>query len=325
MARMSSRRLPSSGYSIRARTASLKWAFPSVTLVLFPGVFALTISPLGVRACGDTSRGKTGVPQRIIALAPNSAEVICALGACDAVVGVSRFCVYPPALDGKVHVGGLFDPDLEKITALHPDLLVLRGRSESLERLCRDQHIPLYRDETDTLGGIETCLSDLGVRLGRKKKAASLIRAFRARLDFFRKRSAGGARPRVLLTISRQPDRLANILTAGRGTFLDEMLTLAGGRNLFGDVDMAYPQVSPESILARRPEVIIELLPEVNVTEELKYKMTQQWHTLGPMPAVINGRIHFLDDDNALIPSPRYVEIIDKVSRLLHPETTSVP
>ncbi|MFQ5495954.1 MAG: ABC transporter substrate-binding protein, partial [Phycisphaerae bacterium] len=259
------------------------------------------------------------VPQRIITIAPNAAETICALGACDRIIGVSKFCVYPPELGNRPLVGGLFDPDLEKIIALRPDLVVLRGRSESLQRMCRDRGIAVYEDKTDTFDGVGRCAGELGERLGLTSEARRVVRGFRERLAAIRQRTRGLPRPRVFLTVARRPDRLAGLLTTGRGTFLDEMIDLAGGVNAFGRLDMRYPQVSTEGILAARPDVIIELMPEVTLTPALRRRMLDQWKSLSTLPAVAGGRIHFLTDDHCLIPSLRYVEIVEKVSRLLHP------
>ena len=260
------------------------------------------------------------VPRRIIAIAPNSAEIICALGACDAVVGAGKFCVFPPELKNRPQIGGLYDPDLEKIIALRPDLLVTRGRNESLERLCEQSMIPIYHDETDTLAGIENGVRELGSVLNRCAEAERLVADFRLRLDAVRTRIRGKDRPRVMLTVARQPDRLANILTTGRGTFLDEMIAVAGGVNIFGDIDMIYPEVSPEAILAKQPQVIIEMMPEVVLTDELAARMGEQWRRLGTIPAVAENRVYFVTDENGLIPSPRYAEFIEKISRLFHPE-----
>lgn len=281
-------------------------------------VFALVVSAVGRGQRTDLGARET--PQRIITIAPNSAEIICALGACDAIVGVSKFCVYPLKLKDRPQVGGLFDPDLEKIVALRPDLVVLRGRNEPVEQLCRDRGIAIYKDKTERLADIETCVAQLGARVHRTEEAEAVVRQFHARIDAIRKRTADRPRPRVLLTISRQPDRLANLLTAGKGSFLDEMLDIAGGENVFGDLDMAYPQVSIEAIITHRAEVIIELMPEIELTPVLKAQMLEQWHRFGTIPAVTNGRVYFIVDDNCLIPSLRYVEIINKVSRMLHPE-----
>lgn len=295
------------------------WTIAFLLAPLAVGLF-ISLSALGVQQEAQARPGASEVPQRIITIAPNSAEIICALGACDAIVGVSKFCVYPPELQRRPQVGGLFDPDLEKIATLRPDLVVLRGRNEPVEQLCRNRGIAIYKDKTERLADIETCVAQLGARLHRTKEAQEVVKQFRARLDTIRKRTADRPRPRVLLTISRQPDRLGNLLTAGKGSFLDEMVKVAGGENIFGDLDMAYPQVSTEAIIARRPEVILELMPEINLTAKLKAQMLEQWHKLGTIPAVAGGRVHFVVDDNCLIPSLRYVEIIDKVSRILHPE-----
>jgi iron complex transport system substrate-binding protein len=259
-------------------------------------------------------------PRRIIAIAPNSAEVVCALGACDAIIGVSKFCVFPAELKERPLIGGLYDPDLEKIIALRPDLLITRGRNESLERVCEQMKVPIYHDETDTLAGIEKCVRELGQKLGRSEAAEKLVGDFRLRLDAVRSRTRGKAKPRVMLTVSRQPDRLANILTTGRGTFLDELIEFAGGVNVFGAIDMIYPEVSAEAIIAKQPQVIIELMPEVKLTDELEKQVREQWRKLGAIPAVTDNRVYLLTDDNSLIPSPRYVEFVEKVSRILHSE-----
>lgn len=285
----------------------------------------LLVGACGARTLHAEDASATTIPQRIVAMAPSSAEVVCALGACDRIVGVSKFCVYPKELLQRPRVGGLSDPDLELITALRPDLLVMRGRNDALERLAEALKFSIYRDETDTLAGIEQCLRDLGEKLGLKKEGESKAQEFRDRIRAVRHRVSGKPKPRVLVTVSRQPDRLANILTTGRGTFLDEMIDAAGGINVFGNLDMPYPQVSPEAILAQQPEVIIELLPEVELTQTVTWGMLTQWKNLGSIPALTNKRIHFVNDDNCLIPSPRYAEVIEKIAALLHPETAREP
>ncbi len=314
-------------FLLRTRTSSSgRW---NVAFFLTPAAVALLLVvalvwavalPLGERALAGAGP-VSSAPRRIVTLGPNSAEVICLLGACDAIVGVSKFCVYPPELKDRPRVGGLFDPDLERIVALKPDLVVLRGRSDSVEQLCRRRGILVYHDRTEQLRDVEKCILELGQRLGKMDAAEKRVEQFQSRLDAVRERVASRTRPRVLLTVSRSPNGLGDVLTTGRGTFLHDMLEIAGGANVFGHLDMGWPQVSGESIITRRPQVIIELMPEVNLTPALKQQMLEQWKKLGSIPAVTDGRIHFVTDDHCLIPSPRYVEIIEQVSKLLHPET----
>jgi iron complex transport system substrate-binding protein len=97
-------------------------------------------------------------PSRVIAIGPSAAEVICALGACDAIVGVDRFTNYPPELGNRSRIGGLFDPDLERIATMHPDLNVLRGRNDSIEKLASSLGVPVYLDQTDSIPGVERVL-----------------------------------------------------------------------------------------------------------------------------------------------------------------------
>lgn len=260
------------------------------------------------------------LPRRIITIAPNSAEIICALGACDRIVAVTKYCRFPSELASRPLIGGFVDPDLEHILALRPDLIVLRGHNEAVESLCRKHGIQIYRDDTQALAEIEKTTLELGRLLGSNAEARGVVERMRRGIQAIRDRVAHRAKPRVFLTFARQPDRLADLLTAGPGTFLDEMIEIAGGRNVFADVDMRYPQVSLEGIMVKRPDVILELMPEVTLTPELRQSMLDQWRRMSTIPAVANDRVYFLGDENALIPSPRYVEIIDKVSRLLHPE-----
>lgn len=267
----------------------------------------------------EAKRGE--IPRRIVAIAPNTAEMICAIGACDAIVGVSKFCVFPPELKSRPQVGGLYDPDLEGILALRPDLLVTRGHHDALIRIAEQGNFRIYHDETDSISGIKRTVLELGTMLGRDKQAQDVVTEFQGRLDAIRQANQSKPKPRVLITVSRNPERLSNILTAGRGTFLTEMIEIAGGVNVFGTLDMRYPEVSVESIIAEQPDCIIELMPDVDVIAQ-DQKLRQQWADLPSIPAVAANRVYFLTADNALIPSTRFANLVEEVARILHPPGT---
>ena len=260
------------------------------------------------------------VPKRIIAIAPNAAEIIAALGETKRLVGVGDFCKWPPELAALPRVGGLFDTNLEAVLRLQPDLLIMRGRNDALERLCADRGIRVYHDPTETFDDIYGTLHELGDLLDRRAAADAIERDMRRRLERITAAVAGRPRPRVFITLARNPDSPANILTATKRTFIHEVIALAGGENVFADLAMDYPQVSPEAVLAAKPDVIIEAMPEAQPTPELTQTVRALWRKLGPIPAVENDRVYLLTEENALVPSPRIVDIVARVARWLHPD-----
>lgn len=283
------------------------------------GILLLVTAVLWQSAVGQTQRSKKPVPSRIITIAPNAAETICALGQGGRIVGVSKFCVYPAELAERPRIGGLFDPELEAIVSLRPDLIVLRGRCESVEQLCAERGIRVHHDRTESLDDIRTSVLAIGELLDRTREAERVVASFDRAIAAVRHRIAGKKKPRVFITMARDPDRPSNILTSAKGTFLHDAVEVAGGINVFGHLDIPYPQVSPEGIAATRPDVIIEMFPELKLTEQREKQLRDQWSSLSMIPAVTTGRVYFITDENAQIPSPRFVEIIEKLSLIFHP------
>ena len=302
------------------RSVPLTWVvlLPLLGVVLL----ALALPRRGPDQPVETPKG--AIPQRIIALAPSTAEIVCELGAADRLVAVSRYCTYPPQLAGLPKIGGPRDLDLERILTLDPDLLMLRGANDVLDKLCRDHGIRTYYDPTETLADIEKAITEIGALLGVSARAAETVTTMRAELTAIRQAVADRPRPRVLFT-TRSPDQLANIYTVAKGSYLDELIALAGGANVFGDQDAPYPLVGLEEILARRPEVIIESLFGETDRAGLHEAVVAQWRAVGPIPAVETGRIHVLTADYATVPSPRVVRLAADLVKLIHPEVSVGP
>lgn len=260
------------------------------------------------------------VPMRIVTLAPNAAEMIAAIGLADRIVGVSDFCVYPEELTTRPHVGGIMDPDLERIVTLDPDLVVLRGQMPTVESLCAKRGIAVFLDKTDSLNDIFTGLMAIGERLGARDEARAVADRIRRELDALHARVANLDRPRVLMIVNRDVDGIRNVVTFGRGAFVNDVIQLAGGENVFGDSSVSYPQVSAEEILAARPDVIIEAVEARRMSDALRETMLKQWNALPSIPAVRNQRIYILTEDYLLIPSPRVVDSVRLLSGVIHPE-----
>lgn len=281
-----------------------------------------------VTACDRRSENTTtqpsagtheSAPRRIISVAPNATEIIGELGCADRLVAVSTFCNYPPEVKKLPRVGGLFDVNLELVLRLKPDLIILRGAQKSLEDLCAAQHIRMYHDHTENFSDIYRTVNEIGELLDKSGDAARIEAGMRARIERIEQAVSRRRRPRVFISLSRSPDSIAAVMTAGKNTFIDEMITMAGGINIFGESTIDYPQINPEAVLAAQPNVIIESMPEEKVDDALRRKLLTHWKRLGSMPAVRDNRIYVLDAENAQIPSPRILDVVAQVARLLHP------
>jgi len=263
--------------------------------------------------------------RRVVAMAPNAAEIICGLGAGGQLVGVSSFCTYPPELADVPKVGGLQDPNLETIIALRPDLIVLRSHGEAghpLRQLAADRDIRIYDDNVETLEDLYKTIGDLGELLGRGEQAAEMIRRIRDELADVKRSFEGRRRVRVLFTL-RSPTGLANLFTIGRDTYVHQLLEMAGGENIFGGHTTRYPNISLEEVVGRNPEVIIESMPGENINDRRRAELLEQWSGFERIDAVRHGRIFFVTEEYLTIPSQRITLAARKLAELLHPEAQS--
>jgi len=170
-------------------------------------------------------------PQRVILFAPNLSETAWALGHGDRIVAVTDYCVWPAELADRPRVGGMVDPNLERILALHPDLLVVQGESGVLADLARHGDLALARVDMDR--GLDSILEGFvsvdsllsGGETGRGRALREEVAAALAAVAD----SAPPSRPRVLLSLGHDPGALTRLWTAGGGSFLNELLARAGG------------------------------------------------------------------------------------------------
>ncbi len=276
-------------------------------------VIAFFFSLAFCAAAGESSKADA-LPRRIIATSPSNTEIICALGAADRLVAVSSYATHPPEILKLPKIGGLFDPDMESILVLDPDLLVMRGRNANVEKLCSDHNIRFYEDKTDTLDTLYTTIRELGDILGRPEDATELIKRTKSRLKEI-KSTATKTRPKVLLTL-RSPDKLGGITTVSRKSYLGQVIEFAGGENVFANLDTPYPQISLENIVSKQPDVIIEAMPGEENADKLQKQLLAQWRDVGNIKAAKRGHIVVLTEDYVLIPSPRVVLLAERLQNI---------
>jgi len=258
--------------------------------------------------------------RRIVCLAPNVTETVFALGAGDRVVGVTDFCEYPPAAREKTRVGGPVHPSIERITVLRPDLLLAQLPNARVMSYCREHQVPFIALEMRTIAGVRAGILRLGDALECRQTARDLVESIDRDLDAVRSTVQNRPRPRVLITIGRRAGDLSGVYTIGPGSFLDELLAIAGGDNIFDDARRPYPEAGKEAIQRRAPEIIIETLPGMRLTARLQDALIRDWQALSGVPAVRTKRVFFVSDPAVQIPGPRLVRTAERLARICHPD-----
>lgn len=257
---------------------------------------------------------------RIVSLVPALTEMLFAIGAGPQVVAVSSYDDFPPEARRLPRVGALLDPDVERILALRPDLVLTYGSQDALEAQLTSAGIRTFSYRHGGLASLFQTMRDLGAATGRTAEADRTANDIRQQLDAVRARVRGRARPRVLLVFGRELQTLRQLYVSGGAGFLHEMLEIAGGTNVFADVRRESVQPSHETLLTRAPDVILEVRATRPVAGADEARERRAWAALPSIPAVRNGRIHFLNGEHLVVPGPRLGLATEAFARALHPE-----
>jgi iron complex transport system substrate-binding protein len=285
-------------------------------LALLAGLIA--IPHAAGRAAQAVSGGRA--PGRVISLVPSVTEMLFAIGDGDAVVGVSSFDHYPPEVERKARVGGLLDPDFERILSLRPDLVIAYGTQDELIGRLDRAGIPTFRYEHAGLADITRTLRQIGERTGHAAPAERLATDIERRLRDLAARTASRPRLKTMLVFEREPGSLRGIYASGGVGFLHDMLIVAGGDDVFADVKRQNVQVTTELALARMPDVILEVRTGPEWTPERIASERRAWRVLSSVPAVKSDRIYILTDEMLSVPGPRVADATVTIAKVLHPE-----
>ena len=259
------------------------------------------------------------VPRRVISLIPATTEMIFAMGAGSRLIAVSSYDKFPPEATKLPKVGALLDPDTERILSMRPDLVILYGTQTELKRTMERARVPYYSYEHRAMPDIMATVRAVGARIGFAAQANMLAASMEQALAGVRAAVAGQRRPRTLLVFERDPSSLQNIYASGGYGFLADLLDVAGGDNIFKDINQQAVQASTEMILARQPEVIIELRYGESAKRSDPARDLRAWDALGSLPAVRTKRIVVLVGDQYVVPGPRIVAAARELGRALHP------
>jgi iron complex transport system substrate-binding protein len=273
-------------------------------------------SPLEI----EDARGKvltlSHPPQRIISLSPAITETLFALGLDRQIVGVTNLCDYPAKAKKKMEVGSYLRPNLEKIIALQPDLVLSTTHTSLATERLEKLGVPVFVINPKTLQASMDSILSVGEVTGKAKEAAEIVARLNQRIESVTDRLRylkEEGRPSVFWQIGSNP-----LVTVGPGTLGHDLIVLAGGRNIVGNALTEYPRYSLEAILYKNPEVIII----VGMVEgDYSVGEIQRWNKWKDLSAVKNKRVYRIDSNLVTRRgSPRVVDGLEEVVHILHPE-----
>jgi len=285
---------------------------------LSKGLRALSVFVAALAVSGGAA--PPDAPQRIVSLIPATTEMLFAMGAGDRIAGVSNYDRYPAEVERLPRVGGLLDPSVERLLALKPDLVIVYDTQTDLKRQLERAKIPMFHYVHRGLPDITDTLRALGERVGAKAAADAAATRVEQQLAAVRARVAGRPRPKTLLVFGREQGSLRHVNASGGYGFLHDILELAGGTDVLGDLHQQSVDMSTEMILTRAPEVILELHYGESLKPDRLEAERLVWNTLAAVPAVKNKRVHLLVGDEFVVPGPRIVIAAERFARTLHPD-----
>ena len=262
-------------------------------------------------------------PLRILSLTPNVTEILFAMGLGDKVVGRSTCCDEPPEARALPAVGDTISLDVEKIVALGPTLAFVVTRQDAPVLRFESLGIRTVALESDTMPELVETIGRIGRETGCEPEARHLLGRIRAELDAVRESVRGRPRPRTLFMFPMTVGSM-QVMVAGRGTFVDDLLEVAGAVNAFPD-RANWPAISPQRVIELAPEVILVHAVDAAPESDTAVAIRRAWSNWQSIPAVAAGRVHVLSEPFLTIPGPRVGRAARLLAETLHPELREEP
>ncbi|MGA9998371.1 MAG: cobalamin-binding protein [Pyrinomonadaceae bacterium] len=246
--------------------------------------------------------------ERIVSLAPNLTEIVYAVGAGNRLVGDTEQCDYPAEAKQVAKVGDTIKPSIERIVALHPQIILVSTASqlEAFTKQLDEQRIAVFVTDPHDLEGILRSIQTLGDLFNEHERAANVVKDLRARTSAVEEAVKDKKPIKVFFQISAEP-----LYTAGKDSFITDLIRRAGGQSVTADVPGAWPRYSDETAMASQPDAVI--IAEAEGNREIAAALKNS-------PAARNGRVYKINADYVSRPGPRLVEGLERIARALHPE-----
>jgi iron complex transport system substrate-binding protein len=281
----------------------------AIGLAIIGAILAIAVS---VRAAN---------PSRIVSTSPSITETLFALGLGDRVVGVSEYCRFPPAVQKLPKVGTFLKPDAELIASLRPDLVFVHELSSGIDRRLAALRIPFVVVDRGTLASVFSAIRQVAQAAGEPAHGESLVADIERRLQHVRSGADPTSRPRALFIIGRSPGALTDLIAVGPGSYINDLIEIAGGRNVLAiQGQPEYPKISMETVLRLDPDVIVDTVDMGETEAERRQRQPineRLWRAYPSLAAVKNRRLHAATTDALVVPGPRVVDAAEWVATLL--------
>lgn len=255
-------------------------------------------------------------PQRIVSLSPSNTEIAFALGLGDKMVGVTDYCNYPKEALKIAKVGGFSTPNMETVLAMQPDLVLAGNKHEEQVKKLEEMNIPVLVLVPESMDEVFEAMTMIGKATGKSQEADALISDMKNRLKTIESKVGSipeQDRVRVYYEVSSDP-----LMSAGSASIINEVISLAGGKNIFADLTERYPKVSQEVLIERDPQFI--LYPGSHGSEGFdpnKIKARPMWDKI---TAVKENKFFNVNADTISRPGPRLVEAVENLAAIFYPE-----
>jgi iron complex transport system substrate-binding protein len=255
-------------------------------------------------------------PQRIVSLSPSNTEIAFALGLGDKMVGVTDYCNYPEEALKIAKVGGFSTPNMETVLALQPDLVLAGNKHEEQVKKLEEMNIPVLVLIPESMDKVFEAMTMVGKAAGNSQEADTLISDMKNRLKTIESRLSSVPeqdRVRVYYEVSSDP-----LMSAGSASIINEVISFAGGKNIFGDVAERYPKISQEVLIERDPQFILYPGSHGSIGfDPEKIKARPMWDKI---TAVNENKLFSINADTISRPGPRLIEAVENLAAIFYPE-----
>ena len=254
---------------------------------------------------------------RIVSAAPSITEILFALGAGDQVVGDTAYCNYPEAAKRKPKIGGYATPNIELILALNPDLVFVNdSRRNVVEALRQTRRIEVISLHPDSVYGIYQSIQTIAAKLGMQERGKRLIQSIDNEIHQTTDSSNRTPKPKVLFVVGRTPGTVAGLVVVGQGSYLSEVIDLAGGINVAADAGVQYPRFSFEEVIHRDPDIILDMGHDHIVTESEKRAVKGLWQRYSFLRAVRYDAVFPISGEYFVTPGPRVGQAVRELRKI---------